>query len=84
MLHSNPRGRGRGAAVGLALLTVVWPEHRTYRPSPVVTIDTDAPAPALQALAAYAATVDAKLTVWAAELDRLTQALGRVVDAVGG
>jgi predicted nucleic acid-binding Zn ribbon protein len=64
-------------------LTVVWPEHRTYRPSPVITLDTDAPAPALEALAAYAATVDARLTVWAAELDRLDAALARVVDDAG-
>ena len=60
-------------------LITTRPEHG-WRDGPTITITTDEPSAALRALRDHAASIGARLTLWAADLDPLAAALRRLLD----
>ncbi len=69
----------RAAIAPGSQLAIVAPDPAGYRPGPAVTITTDAPAIAMTALASYARTAGAELSIGASDLDPLGATLRRLV-----
>ncbi|MEZ4400264.1 MAG: radical SAM protein [Kofleriaceae bacterium] len=62
-----------------ARLTVTWSEHRSRPPLPGLKLTTATPAAALTALQAFAAGIDARLNLWASEVDPVGAMLRRLL-----